>query len=67
MTAMKILAGALLALMLAPGMGASAATTNPPAARTKPVLPFLHDDYERAAADARARKVPLFVESWAPW
>ena len=30
-------------------------------------LPFIADDYETALAQARARKVPLFVESWAPW
>jgi hypothetical protein len=30
-------------------------------------LPFIHDDYAKAVAEARARKVPLFVESWAPW
>ena len=28
-----------------------------------PVLPFIQDDY----AKARARKLPLFIESWAPW
>ena len=31
------------------------------------VLPFISDDYDRAIAEARARKVPLFIESWAPW
>jgi hypothetical protein len=31
------------------------------------VLPFIHDDYSRALAQARARQVPIFVESWAPW
>jgi hypothetical protein len=31
------------------------------------VLPFIEDDYPRALAQARARQVPLFVESWAPW
>jgi hypothetical protein len=31
------------------------------------VLPFVEDDYERALAEARARKVPIFVETWAPW
>lgn len=31
------------------------------------VLPFIHDDYDRALAEARARKVPLFIEAWAPW
>ena len=31
------------------------------------VLPFISDDYDKALAEARARKVPLFVEAWAPW
>lgn len=30
-------------------------------------LPFIEDDYPRALAEARARKVPLFVDAWAPW
>ena len=30
-------------------------------------LPFVEDDYGRALADARARKLPLFIEAWAPW
>jgi hypothetical protein len=30
-------------------------------------LPFVEDDYARALADARARKLPLFIEAWAPW
>jgi len=52
--------GLLCALgALTPGSGA--ATT----ART--VLPFIADDYTKAVAEARARKVPLFIESWAPW
>ena len=32
-----------------------------------PNLPFIEDDYTRALAEARSRKLPLFVESWAPW
>jgi len=39
----------------------------PAAATSKEVLPFIADDYTRAVADARARKVPIFIESWAPW
>ena len=54
--------GLLCALgALAPGPGSGAAT----AART--VLPFIADDYTKAVAEARARKVPIFIESWAPW
>ncbi len=30
-------------------------------------LPFIEDDYGRALAEARARKLPLFIEFWAPW
>ena len=30
-------------------------------------LPFVEDAYGRALADARARKLPLFIEAWAPW
>ena len=30
---------------------------------TGPVVPFLEDDYPRALAQARARKVPLFIEA----
>ena len=31
------------------------------------VFRFIQDDYGRALAEARARKVPLFIEAWAPW
>jgi hypothetical protein len=30
-------------------------------------LPFLTDDYTKARAEAVQRKLPLFVEVWAPW
>jgi len=32
-----------------------------------PNLLFIEDDYARALGEARSRKLPLFVESWAPW
>src|SRR5919201_1479189 len=31
------------------------------------VLPFIEDDYPAALARARTRKVPLFIDAWAPW
>ena len=30
-------------------------------------LPFIADDAERARAEATSRKLPIFVEVWAPW
>ena len=30
-------------------------------------LPFVENDYAHALADARARKVPLFIDAWATW
>jgi hypothetical protein len=37
-------------------------------ARTLPApLPFIEDDYPRALAEAKAKKLPLFVDVWAPW
>jgi len=32
-----------------------------------PVLPFIEDDYEKALTLARQKKLPIFVEAWAPW
>ena len=49
-----------LALVLA--LTASPATTVRHGALT-----FISDDYPRALAEARQRKLPLFVEAWAPW
>jgi hypothetical protein len=31
------------------------------------VLPFIEDDYEKALAEARAKRVPLVIDAWAPW
>lgn len=38
-----------------------------PAAARPPVLPFIEDDAPKALAEARSRKLPVFVEAWAPW
>ncbi len=60
-------------LLLAPVAPAKAAPTRTAvrakssAAKPAEVLPFLADDWTRAVALARARKVPIFVEAWAPW
>ncbi len=37
-------------------------------APSKPaVLPWVQDDYAGALAQAKAKKVPIFIDSWAPW
>jgi hypothetical protein len=62
-----------LAFVLSPAAGADASSPghSSPArladAGPRMVLPFVQDDYTRALAEARARKVPLFIEAWAPW
>jgi hypothetical protein len=43
------------------GSFASAATA------PHPVLPFIEDDYGQALIEARAKKLPIFAEAWAPW
>jgi hypothetical protein len=34
---------------------------------TTPRLPFVEDDYAKALGEARQRKLPVFVDVWAPW
>jgi hypothetical protein len=63
------LAGALAASPATPA-GAAAGRRKPAmsiSAGPRMVLPFIQDNYTRALAEARARKVPLFIEAWAPW
>jgi hypothetical protein len=61
----------ILVLPLALAAFASPATAAPgPAARvvaTVSPLPWIADDWPRALSLAKARKVPIFVENWAPW
>ena len=49
-----------LALAAATLLGASSAGP-------RPAVPFIADDYRGALAQARAKKLPIFVEAWAPW
>jgi hypothetical protein len=32
-----------------------------------PAVPFIEDDFGRALALAKERKLPVFIEGWAPW
>jgi hypothetical protein len=50
------LLSALLILLAACAVGTSAAN-----------IPFLQDDFAKARAEAIKRKLPVFVECWAPW
>ena len=59
------LLGALLLAGVAPDAGH--AVPAKPAAGSALTVPFIADDYTRAVAEAKARKVPLFIEAWAPW
>jgi hypothetical protein len=52
----------------------SLATAKPAAAtgahlisHSREAVPFVADDYARALAAAHAKRVPIFVETWAPW
>jgi tetratricopeptide (TPR) repeat protein len=49
------------------GLALAALLASPPAAAARPALPFIDDDYPKALAEARARKLPIFAEAWAPW
>lgn len=52
----------------APAAAAPVAAADPCAAATSEgPLRWLHDDYPGALACARARKVPLVIDLWAPW
>jgi hypothetical protein len=58
---------ALTTLTVAQAKERTTATSAATAAGPKYVVPWIADDYTRAIAEARARKVPLFIEAWAPW
>ena len=58
-------------LLLALPLAAHAAPAPKPkpakAAVWKPAVPFIEDDFGRALALAKERKLPVFIEGWAPW
>jgi hypothetical protein len=61
----------LLAVLLAAPAAAHATPAHAAkaavAAPWKPVVPFIEDDFGRALALAKSRKLPVFIEGWAPW
>jgi hypothetical protein len=38
-----------------------------PAVANATSLPFIQDDFAKARTQALRRKLPIFVECWAPW
>ncbi|HVP15047.1 MAG TPA: hypothetical protein VMS88_05860 [Terriglobales bacterium] len=62
-----LLSLSLASLLAAAPASAARAPARPQASASRMVLPFVQDDYTRAVAEARARRVPLFIEAWAPW
>ena len=56
-----------LALGVLAAVGPPVAAGPLAAADVERVLPFVVDDYAKALAEARAQKLPLFIEAWAPW
>ncbi|ADO68776.1 thioredoxin family protein [Stigmatella aurantiaca] len=64
---MRIHVACLLAVGL---LACTTSRTQAPEALTaggEGALPFIEDDYGRALAEAKARGLPLFVDTWAPW
>jgi len=62
--------GRLLRLALVVSAASTVLVAGPPPAAkpaARPVLPFIEDDYPKALAEARAKKLPIFAEAWAPW
>ncbi|MFN8588601.1 MAG: thioredoxin family protein [Candidatus Eisenbacteria bacterium] len=58
---------ALVATLFSFPAAGRAATPAAPSRTAAGSLGWMHDDYARAIAEARARKVPVFVDIWAPW
>lgn len=54
----------LLTGLLALGCTASRVQPHPDEGHA---LPFIEDDYRKAVAEARERRLPILVDAWAPW
>ncbi|HUP62211.1 MAG TPA: hypothetical protein VNA69_17535 [Thermoanaerobaculia bacterium] len=55
-----------LALLVAASWTADVSSA-PAQADGTSALRFIEDDYAKAAARAKAKNIPIFVETWAPW
>jgi thiol-disulfide isomerase/thioredoxin len=54
-------------LLLPAVLAALAAAAAAPLFAETSALPWIEDDYAKALSEARARKLPIFAEAWAPW
>lgn len=63
------LAAITLALAAACSSPPAATPVSVPTAASAPheALPFIHDDFPKALAEAKKLGKPLFVDAWAPW
>lgn len=67
-SALTLIAVACATAACAPSASAPPPRAAPPAsAEAREALPFLHDDWPRAAAEAKRTKRLVFVDAWAPW
>ena len=57
----------LPSVLLFLGAAGAASALSDAAGAPRPVLPFVEDDYAGAMQKAQAKKLPVFVEAWAPW
>ncbi|MDC0712785.1 thioredoxin family protein [Stigmatella sp. ncwal1] len=64
---MRIHVACLLAVGLLACTTSRSQATEARASSGEASLPFIEDDYGRALAEAKARGLPLFVDTWAPW
>ncbi len=66
---MRLHASSLLLLGLLACTSTRTSTRSEPlaAAHAQAPLPFIEDDYPGALSEAKARGLPLFVDTWAPW
>ena len=62
---LALLVAAAPATAAAPKRAATQA--RPTATAWHPAVPFIEDDFGRALALAKARRLPVFIEGWAPW
>jgi hypothetical protein len=54
-------------LGIAGALALALSCAQPTATKRVEALPFIEDDYGHALAEAKARKLPIFADAWAPW